>query len=94
LNVLGLRCGDAHAAKDVVSTTPAGNEDIAAEQAVLVRVLDHISRRQGNAICLFQGDAPIIGEQERSVILNSYENTKNTEPNKSHKIAVLALLSG
>jgi Nup93/Nic96 len=77
-----------------VTTTPAGHEDIAAEQAVLLQILDQISRRQENAICLFQGGIPMIGDRERSMILNFYEKTKNTEPDKLNKIGVLALLSG
>ncbi|KAG7339399.1 Nup93/Nic96 nuclear pore complex protein [Nitzschia inconspicua] len=90
-----LRCGDAVAAVEVLASTPAGNTDLASERHVIQHILEDFRRRQGsNGVCIFQGGIPMIGAQERSTVLNMYENAKNMEPNNTNRIAVLALLSG
>jgi Nup93/Nic96 len=92
--VSGLRCGDAHAAVEVLSATPAGIADFAAEQPVLHRIFDKLSRFQASNICIFQSGIPFVDDQERAAVLNFYERAKNMEPNNTHKINVLALLCG
>ena len=91
--ITGLRCGDAHAAKDVLDATPAGREEFL-EQPYLSVVIGHLSERQGVASCIFEKGSPMISSENRSTILNIHEKTKNLEPNNTHKLSVLALLCG
>ena len=91
--ILGLRCGDANAARAVVNATPAGREEFP-EQPILSAVIAQLSQRQGNASCMFQVGSPNIMARDRFNILDLYEKTKNLDPTNKHKLSVLALLCG
>lgn len=89
----GLRCGDAVAAKNVMDVASAARDNFP-ELPMVSNVILQMCQRQGNATCIWENGVPMISSRDRDALVDAYEKAQNLEPNNTHKIGALALLSG
>lgn len=87
-----LRCGDAVAAKEVLSKSTISLSGDA--QAALNRILTAMAQGQRNACCFWNAGPPRIDAGDRQMVADLLEHSKNMESKDMHQTGVYALLSG
>lgn len=88
-----MRCGDASAASDVLDVGAMAQEQFP-EYGLIRNVIQDLSKLQGNASCIWETGYPVVSSRDCAAVVDLYEKARNLEPEHTHKIGVLALLSG
>jgi hypothetical protein len=87
-----LRCGDAVAAKEVLSKSVVGLTGDA--EAALHRIVAAMAQGQRNACCFWEAGPPRVDTHDRRVVADLLERSKNLESPDLHRTGVYALLCG
>jgi hypothetical protein len=87
-----LRCGDAVAAKEVLSKSAISLTGDA--QAALHRIVAVMAQGQRNACCFWEAGPPRVDAHDRQMVADLLERSKNLESTDMHQTGVYALLSG